>query len=391
MAHSPVAGEACVSQQPDTPETWLSAAQRLLDTRYSLDRDITWGLLVHSLLLTIYGSFSGVTQELAALGSGYKGFNIAGFPHQEALKLGSWIVLGLVLLLMLGNYWDRRSGKYLLGALAVLAATIPLLAGQFESQIATATAWRFLAALFFLGASLVLWYRSAISRRLKTFGWPDFDADNSAFKKQAIGLLIVLTVLPLLLFTIYPALRAIYYLPVQGPVSGLFSWLGDDVSYGLPLVLVALVMIGYALRERMTDFAFYAGVLFNATVTLAFLLAVVSANGLMDRVVLVRRSIECDYRRSLHACLVEHSAPLANRAGSQRPALRRPSAEGAIGDRRNSEHCSVCASDYQSHLGAGEYRHRNCRHRQFVRLALLPGECCGGGVVWRGPNNQSLS
>ena len=53
-------------------------------------------------------------------------------------------------------------------------------------------------------------------------------------------------------------------------------------------MLVALVMIGYALRERMPEFAFYAGAFFNATVTLAFLLAVVAANGSMDRLVLVR-------------------------------------------------------------------------------------------------------
>ena len=237
------------TQQPDTPETWLSAARRLLDTRYALDRDIAWGLLGSFLLLAIYGSFFGVTQELAALGSGFEDFDIAGFPHQEALKVGSWIVLGLVLLLMLGNFWDRRRGKYLLGALAALTAAIPLLAGQFENQIATATAWRFLAALFFLGASLALWYRSVISQRLKNLGWPDFDGDTTVFKKQAIGLLIALTVLPLLFLTTYPALRAIYYLPVQGPVSGLFSWLGDDVSYGLPLVLVALVMIGYAVAR----------------------------------------------------------------------------------------------------------------------------------------------
>jgi len=62
--------------------------------------------------------------------------------------------------------------------------------------------------------------------------------------------LIALTVAPLLVLTFYPALRTIYYLPVQGPISGIFSWFDDDFSYGTPLVLVALVMVGYALRER---------------------------------------------------------------------------------------------------------------------------------------------
>jgi hypothetical protein len=267
---------------------WLADGLRLLDGKYALDRFIAWSLLGAFLLLVVYGALSGVTQELAALGSNYAGLNVAEFPHQEALALGSWILLGLLLLLMLASFWERRTTTYLLGAIAGLSAAIPLFAGQFENQIATATAWRWLAAMFLLCGSLLVWYRDAISKRLKTFGWPGLNDDAEVFAKQARTLLIGLIFAPLLALTIYPVLRAIYYLPVQGPTSGIFSLLGNDVSYGGPLVLVALVLIGYALRERMPRFAFYAGTLFNATVTLAFLFAVVSANGLMDRVVLVR-------------------------------------------------------------------------------------------------------
>ena len=263
---------------------WLADASRLLDSDYSIDRFVVWYLLFGFLLLTVYGALSGVTRELAALGTGYTGFNLAGFPHQEALGLGSWIVLGLLLLAMLASAIERRASVYLLGAVTALAAIIPLLAGQFEQQIATATAWRWLAAIFLLCGSVVIWYRRPISQRLATLGWPQFDYDT----KLARTLLIVLTFAPLAVLTIYPAWRAINYLPIQSPVSGFFSLFDDGVSYGFPLVLSGLVMIGYALRERMPRFAFYAGALFNATVTLAFLLAVVTSRGSMDRVVLVR-------------------------------------------------------------------------------------------------------
>ena len=254
---------------------WLNDARRLLDDGYSFDRIVSWALVGAFLLLAIYGALAGVTQELAAWGSDYPGYDVAGFPHQEALGLGSWIVLGLLTVAMLANYWERRRGVYLLGALAVLSAAMPLIAGLFETQIATATAWRWLAALFLIVGSVPLWYRERTrideqtARDLRTF-------------------LIVLTVVPLLVLTIYPALRSIYYLPIQGPVSGIFSWIDDDFSYGVPLVLAAFVMIGYALRERMPEFSFFGGMLFNATVTLAFLFAVVAAKGSMDRVVLVR-------------------------------------------------------------------------------------------------------
>ena len=248
---------------------WLNDAWRLLDDNYSFDRLISWALVGAFMLLAIYGSLAGVTQELAAWGSGYPGYDVAGFPHQEALGLGSWIVLGLLTVAMLANYFERRSDVHLLGGLVVVSAAIPLLAGLFETQIATATAWRWFAALFLIAGSIPLWYRQRREIQMRT-------------------LLIVLTVVPLLILTIYPALRSIYYMPVQGPVSGFFSWFDDDFSYGLPLVLVAFVMIGYALRERLPEFAFFGGLLFNATVTLAFLLAVVAAKGSMDYVVWLR-------------------------------------------------------------------------------------------------------
>ncbi|HEY6218339.1 MAG TPA: hypothetical protein VIW74_16840, partial [Pyrinomonadaceae bacterium] len=122
--------KGALAKRPD--ESWLRDAWRLLDS-LSMDRLIVWLFPGAFLLLAVYGSLSGLTQELAALGASDPGFNIAGFPHGEALGAGSWIVLGLLLLTMLANFWERRARIYLLGALLVLSAVIPLLAGQFET------------------------------------------------------------------------------------------------------------------------------------------------------------------------------------------------------------------------------------------------------------------
>jgi hypothetical protein len=235
----------------------------LLGGKYTVDRVVLWGLVPAFLLLAVYGALSGLTQEL----SGYPTFNIAGFPHEEALGLGSWIVFGLLLIAMLGSFWQRRHGTYLLGGVTVLAGMIPLLAGRFESQIATATAWRWLAATFLLLGSIAIWSRRAIATQIA-----------EGFVEEARRLLFLLTIVPLLILSSYPALRAVFYLPIYN----------NNLFYGMPLVLAALVLIGYALRERMPSFALYAGALFNLTVTLAFLLAVASGQGSMDRVVVVR-------------------------------------------------------------------------------------------------------
>ncbi len=262
--------------------TWISLRLVLrrvrgasfLNSRFTVDRFLIWLLIPAFLLLAIYGSFSGIARELLSWGEQYGGYNIAGFPHGEALGLGSWIVFGLLLLAMLLSYWERRHNAFLLGALVVLSGAIPLLAGQFEYQIATATAWRWLTAMFLLGGSLVIWYRHK--------------SESETFVSRTRNLLFALTIVPLIVLTIFPALRAIMGSGVQTPISGVFAFLGNDFSYGVPLVLVALVLIGYALRERLPEFAFYAGAFLNATMTLAYLLAVIAANTAIYSVDMVR-------------------------------------------------------------------------------------------------------
>ena len=259
--------------------TWISlrlfvrrfkSSPHPLDSRYAIDRFLIWPLIPAFMLLAIYGSLSGVAGEL--LGTEH-GFNIAGFPHEEALGLGSWIVLGLLILTMLLKYWERRRSAFLLGALMLLSAIIPLLAGLFETQIATAAAWRWLAAVFLLVGSLAIWYRRGGSEPLVS---------------HSRKVLFALTVPPLIVLTVFPALCAILGLSVKTPIGGIFAFLDNDFSYGVPLVLVGLVLIGHALRERMPELALYAGAFFNTTVTLAYVLSVVTTHGTISHVDLVR-------------------------------------------------------------------------------------------------------
>ena len=275
------------SPEASGPRSQLGDFWKLLDTRYSIDRVIPWVLLGGFVILAIYGAASGVDQEFALRGSQSLDWNIAGFPHSEAFALGSWIVLGLLIIIMLANAWERRQRFYLLGAVVAICSAIPLLAGRFESQLATATAWRFLAAIFFALGSVLMWFRKQLRSQLTSFGAPRLDVDEERFITFRV-LLISLTVLPLLSLTIYPALRALFLSPVQVPTSGVFALLSTDISYALPLIIVALVLIGYSIRERAPLFSFYAGLLFNMTVTLAYLLSVVSSNAALDSVALVR-------------------------------------------------------------------------------------------------------
>ncbi|HET6979772.1 MAG TPA: hypothetical protein VFI24_25800, partial [Pyrinomonadaceae bacterium] len=255
----------------------LETLSRLLESRWVVDRFLIWLLIPAFLLLAIYGSLSGIAREALALGRDYRGFNIAEFPHAEALGTGSWIVLGLLLLAMLLSYRERRRSAFLLGALAVLSGIIPLLAGQFEFQLAAASAWRWLAAVFLLIGSFAIWYRHRFAKGL-----------TQAFVSQARKALLALTIVPVVLLTLVPVLRALAGMLVQNPISGVFSIFGNEFLYGVPLILVALVLIGHALRERIPELALYAGAFFNATVSLAFLLAVVPSGEGLDTVRLLQ-------------------------------------------------------------------------------------------------------
>jgi hypothetical protein len=256
------------------------------DSRFAIDRFLVWLLIPAFLLLAAYGAFSGITRELITFE--YGGYNAAGFPHEEALGLGSWILLGLLILAMLLTYWERRRTAFLLGALALLSGVIPLVAGQFENQIATATVWRWLAAVFLLAGSLLIWYRRKAAQFLSALGWPAPSGESKAFVSQSRSVLFALTAVPLLVLTIFPALAAIVGVGLQTPISGVFAFFDNNFSYGVPLVLLALVVIGHALRERMPELALYAGACFNLTVTLAFLLAVSSVHTSIDSLDIVR-------------------------------------------------------------------------------------------------------
>lgn len=266
--------------EPSDRKSWITDLWKLLDTNLSVDQLVSWIAVPSLLLLALYGSASGLARQLTSRSVDYPGWDIAGFPHWEALGLGSWIVLGLLTLTMIGSWWERRHKAFLLGAVATLAAALPLIAGRFEFQIATATAWCWLAAFFFAAGSFLVWKRDNFSKLINAAR-----ASERAVG-QLITLLLAISVTPILVLTIYPALRAIVSLPLHRPESGMFSLLNDDVLYGVPLLVIALALIGHALRERRAGYAMAAGLFLNLTVSVVYLLSIVAAG--MDRVVLIR-------------------------------------------------------------------------------------------------------
>jgi hypothetical protein len=253
----------------------------MVDTRYAVDRLLAWILLGGFTVLSIYGALTGINQELGTYGSDV-GFNVAGFDHREAFALGSWIIMGLLTLIMLANAWQRRKGIYFCGALVALSSMVPLLAARFETQMATATAWRFLAAVFLIVTTASLWFRNQFSERLKQLGWPE-PTDGPHTPNRLRSVVLFITVVPVLTFTSWAATSVSHLSSGAG-----FSFLPPGLSYSAPLIAIALVLISYAFRERLPNYAFAAGLFFNLAVTVAYFVTIVAANAPLDSVFVLR-------------------------------------------------------------------------------------------------------
>src|SRR6185295_10885205 len=120
-----------------------------------------------------------------------------------------------LLAVMFGNQRERQSYPFALGTLLMLWAVCPLLAGRFESQVATASAARWSVALFLLIISIA----HAVGRKsMFTHSRRDFDTT------RAVALL--LTLAPLIFLTLSPVIDDVNYAPGRGPQSGIFRTMG---------------------------------------------------------------------------------------------------------------------------------------------------------------------
>ena len=287
-----------IGDEPDDPVDATRAGKngRITDvawtylnsSRTTFDTALLWLVLVGFVLMGSYSALHGIKLELTIRGGAASVWNFVGFPHEHAFGSGAWVVLGLLLVSMFVALWQRRKFVYALGALISFYVAIPLLAARWETNFASASAWRWYSALFFLFLSCPFWWRTTLMHRLRAFGWPVVEHDTTSFVTRSRILLVALTTIPALTLTLYPTLKATVYSPIHRPSEGFFYFIGDVISYSLPLVLIGCVLIGHALRERAAGYAFVAGALFNLAITVAQLLAITSIAGPMSRQVLVQ-------------------------------------------------------------------------------------------------------
>ncbi|MGQ0763532.1 MAG: hypothetical protein ACT4OT_16170 [Acidobacteriota bacterium] len=251
-------------------------AQIFLERSLAFDHLLAAALVIGFVVLMVFGTASGINRELTAATRTALVFDLGGFPYRLIFGTGSLALLATLLVLMLANLRQRAHFGFALGALIILWAFCPYLAGSFDSQFATASAARWSVAIFLLVISVA-----------HAFGGK-FTLLKSSHNFATVRFVVLfLTLGPLLVLTSSSVISFINYITTHGPQGGVFRAMGGIALYGVPLVFAAVALGIHAVRERSAVFAFSAGLLVNLTVTTTLVVAVAEVDGAMNRVVLV--------------------------------------------------------------------------------------------------------
>jgi hypothetical protein len=259
---------------------------------FSVDWCIRLGVVALQGLIVAMSALAEVPRELA----GSAGPTAPAVP--DAVGPTAWILLGVLLVVFLATLWERWRTAELVAVL-LLAATLPcLVAGRFAPDLAVASALRWTLAIGFAACSIAVWGREHLANACRRFhagpyapgtvGWAEgatspsdgprvapleAGMSSTVAPQVARGVLLATMVLPVLAITILAALLQIGGTAPAGPLAKtFFATLGPTLSYLVPLLLLIGALVGHALRERSSAYAFSAGLVLELAVVLGYAL-----------------------------------------------------------------------------------------------------------------------
>ncbi len=246
-----------------------------LNDRYSVDRIVQHAVVAIQFLLLAVCLVPAVQHELMGPPA----------PVSHAFGPAAWILAGVLAVTLFAALWDAWREEDLVTTL-LMAATIPgLIAGRFatNSQLgapAAASALRWGLSIAMLIVSAAIWQRARLATWLRRAGFrPAIEkADwKSATRAAAVarGVTLATMAAPVLLITVCAASLQLGGTKPLGPTApSFFANLGPSWSYLVPLALVMISLVGFAIRERSSGHAFSAGLVLELAVTLGYALHV---------------------------------------------------------------------------------------------------------------------
>ena len=182
-----------------------------------------------------------------------------------------WLLLAVLVGVLAAAIWQQWQEAEMCSSILLAVTAACLVAGHFMPDIAVASALRWSLAVAFLVCSVVVWQRVQVLDWCRTIGGRIELTGNPS--QIARGLIVATTVLPVVGLTIFAAAAQISGVRPAGPrADTFFAQLGPTWSYVIPLALLMIGLIGYAIRERSAAHAFSAGLVLELMVTLGYAL-----------------------------------------------------------------------------------------------------------------------
>ncbi len=309
----------------------LSGVERVRERWRSpcpLDRLVLGALVVAQLMLVAGATLPDVVRELVPraerLAEDFPGSVGAAFGPSAWLLLS---VLAAALLATFAGAEEKGVRQRTVLALLVLVLAVPIVwAGQHALDLAVASALRWGLAATFVVCSALVWWREPLARLgamahfpprpSPTFGATAVTVVEGREQEEAFttegpshltavpavaqgpgglpldalvrGLLLGPVAVVLLLTAIVASIGFSGSVPAGPLPESPFAQLGWALSNVGPLALLALGLVGTAVRERSPGYAFAAGLVANATVVGGYALTVVTGGGALDVVESVR-------------------------------------------------------------------------------------------------------
>jgi len=258
------------------PKKWTFA--QWLSEPWTVARVLSLGLAGELLALILLAIVPAVQTEFASTG----GATPATWCI-HAMGAGSWTLWAVLLTTFAGRTFQRGERNTLIILLALVMLGCPLWAARWAGAGASASALRWALAVVLAAMSVPLCFRQRLPRPIGAL-------INSAGVAHDISLLLTaLAALPILGLSVYPVALVLAGQHIAGPKPGcFFSAIGEPLSNVVPMIVVALVFVGYALRERSSRWAIAASAVLNLAVTLGYALAVLNAGQQLDLVRIIR-------------------------------------------------------------------------------------------------------
>lgn len=218
------------SQLPVT--NWRTDARHTLQQSLpALDDLLGTVALAVVLGLSVYSAVPGAAQELFPRNADFSvvgrqvpdasRFALRHVPHVHARELGTWVCMTAVLILLSLSQIRQKQDWKLLGLLLLSATLAPLVAAQFESQVAVASSLRWTSAFYLIAASALVWARPWTTSQLQRVRILDAAPSISAEVVRTAVLLLGLA--PLAVMAAYIVISAVLRAPLPAGTSS-FVW-----------------------------------------------------------------------------------------------------------------------------------------------------------------------